>query len=384
MKYECTVATVLRFEFLLQIWGIACCRRMGDRDNVGWRSRQLKDEGNIFSKFKFMIVSVFVPERAVIEAITPPYRSFKTANDFLLAAGKKTIFEVQYVGMKPAIEANDGEYSIKTDRLLSDVKKTDLIIIPAIYGDIEKALEANQSAIPYLSALYKNGSEVASLCIGAFLLAECGLINGKKCSTHWAYYNEFRQRYPEVEIVDGSVITDEGRIYSSGGANSLWNLLLYLLEKYTDRGIAIQISKYFGIDIDRNSQSAFTIFTGQKDHNDPEILAAQNIIEENYTEKMTVDELADKVSIGRRTFERRFKTATNNTPSEYIQRVRVEAAKRSFEGSRKNVVEVMYDVGYTDTRAFRDVFKKITGLTPVEYRNKYAKIEITQGLDTFH
>src|ERR1051325_9897866 len=135
----------------------------------------------------------------------------------------------------------------------------------------------------------------ASLCIGAFLLAECGLINGKKCSTHWAYYNEFRQRFPEVEIVDGSVITDEGRIYSSGGANSLWNLLLYLLEKYTDRGIAIQLSKYFGIDIDRSSQSAFTIFTGQKDHSEPETLTAHTSIEENYTEKITIDELADKV-----------------------------------------------------------------------------------------
>ena len=331
-----------------------------------------------------MTVSVFVPERAVIESITPPYRAFKTANDFLKGAGKNPLFEVEYVAMKKDVSSNDGEYSIKIDRLLTDIQKTDLLIIPAIYGDVEKAIDANKVAIPYLSKLYERGSEIASLCIGAFLLAECGLINGKKCSTHWAYYHEFRQRYPDVEIVDGSVITDEGRIYSSGGANSLWNLLLYLLEKYTDRQTAIQLSKYFGIDIDRNSQSAFTIFTGQKDHNDNEILTAQKFIEENYTEKMTVDELADKVSISRRSFERRFKSATNNTPSEYIQRVRIEAAKRSFEASRKNVVEVMYDVGYTDTRTFRDVFKKITGLTPMEYRNKYAKVEITQNLETFH
>src|ERR1041385_6412324 len=108
-----------------------------------------------------MIVSVFVPERAVIEAITPPYRSFKTANDFLAAAGKKPIFEVQYVGMKPILEANDGEYSIKIDKLLPDVKKSDLIVIPAIYGEVDKALEANRSAIPHLSSLYNNGSEVA-------------------------------------------------------------------------------------------------------------------------------------------------------------------------------------------------------------------------------
>jgi transcriptional regulator GlxA family with amidase domain len=186
-------------------------------------------------------------------------------------------------------------------------------------------------------------------------------------------------------MVDGAVITDEGNIYSSGGASSLWNLVLYLLEKYSDRDIAILASKYFAIDIDRNSQAAFTIFTGQKDHRDSEVLKAQAYIEENFQQKITVDELADKVAVSRRTFERRFKQATNNTPVEYMQRVRIEAAKRSFEASRKNVSEVMFDVGYTDTRAFRDVFKKITGLTPVEYRNKYSKMaDVGDDMSGFH
>lgn len=321
-------------------------------------------------------VSVYVPEHAVIEAITPAYRTFTTANEFLKQSGKKPFFKVEYVGLKKTIYANDGEYAIKIDRLLKDIPKTDLIILPALYGDIDKAIAANSKAITWIKQMYAKGSEVASLCIGAFLLAETGLVNKKKCSTHWAYYDLFRSKYPEVEIADGSVITDEGRIYSSGGANSLWNLLLYLLEKYTDRNTAILVAKYFAIDIDRNSQAAFTIFTGQKDHHDKEILQAQNFIEKNYTEKISVDDLADHTAISRRSFERRFKTATNNTPIEYLQRVRIEAAKRSFEASRKNVSEIMYDVGYTDSKAFRDVFKKVTGLTPIEYRNKYARMEI--------
>lgn len=321
-------------------------------------------------------VSVYVPEHAVIEAITPAYRTFTTANEFLKQSGKKPFFKVEYVGLKKTIYANDGEYAIKIDRLLKDIPKTDLIILPALYGDIDKAIIPNSKAITWIKQMYAKGSEVASLCIGAFLLAETGLVNKKKCSTHWAYYDLFRSKYPEVEIADGSVITDEGRIYSSGGANSLWNLLLYLLEKYTDRNTAILAAKYFAIDIDRNSQAAFTIFTGQKDHHDKEILQAQNFIEKNYTEKISVDDLADHTAISRRSFERRFKTATNNTPIEYLQRVRIEAAKRSFEASRKNVSEIMYDVGYTDSKAFRDVFKKVTGLTPIEYRNKYARMEI--------
>jgi transcriptional regulator GlxA family with amidase domain len=179
--------------------------------------------------------------------------------------------------------------------------------------------------------------------------------------------------FPEVELVDGSIITEENGLYSSGGANSYWNLLLYLVEKYTDRDIAILASKFFAIEIDRNSQNAFMMFQGQKEHEDEAIKKAQDFIEENFQEKISVDQLADEFAIGRRSFERRFKKATNNTVMEYIQRVKIEAAKRSFERSRKNINEVMFDVGYTDTKAFRSIFKKITGLTPVEYRNKYNK-----------
>jgi transcriptional regulator GlxA family with amidase domain len=145
------------------------------------------------------------------------------------------------------------------------------------------------------------------------------------------------------------------------------------VEKYTNRDTAILASKYFAIDIDRESQSAFMLFEGQKGHEDEDILKAQAFIEKNYQDKITVDQLAELLSIGRRSFERRFKKATRNTVVEYIQRVKIEAAKRSFESSRKNINEVMFNVGYTDTKAFRTIFKKITGLTPIEYRNKYNK-----------
>jgi transcriptional regulator GlxA family with amidase domain len=173
---------------------------------------------------------------------------------------------------------------------------------------------------------------------------------------------------------DGAIVTEERQIYSSGGATSYWNLLLHLTEKYTDRATAIKISKYFAIDIDRQSQSAFAMFTGQKNHQDEAIKEAQEYIEQNIDEKITVEILADKVAVGRRTFERRFKQATNNSVLAYIQRVKIESAKRQFESSRKNINEVMYHVGYTDTKAFRTIFKKITGLTPIEYRNKYNKM----------
>jgi transcriptional regulator GlxA family with amidase domain len=321
-----------------------------------------------------MRISVFVPQYGVIEAITPAFRSFHTANEFLTTFNKEPIFKVEYVGLTEYVPANNGEYTIKTDRLLKDVSETDLLIIPPTYGDTLKGIQANAEAIPHFKKLYEKGSSLASLCIGAFLLAETGLLSGKKCSTHWAHITEFRERYPDIEVEDGAIITEYDNIYSSGGASSLWNLILYLIEKFADRETAVMISKYFALDIGRESQSQFAIFRGQRNHGDPEIEKVQDHIEKHYEDKITIESLASLINTGRRTFERRFKEATNNTSIEYIQRVRIEAAKKKFEASRKNVSEIMFDVGYTDTKSFRDIFKKITGLTPIEYRNKFAKV----------
>jgi transcriptional regulator GlxA family with amidase domain len=319
-------------------------------------------------------VSILVPESSVMQAIADPQYIFSTTNQFLVAAGKDPLFKVELVGAKKEMKLNSGLYSVHTDRQLKDVKKTDLVFIPALFGDMQTAIAKNRVLIPWIIEQYEKGAEVASLCVGAFLLAATGLLNGKKCSTHWGFQNEFREMFPEVEVMDGSIITEENRIYSSGGAQSYWSLLLHLIEKYTDRETPILASKYFAIDIDRDSQTAFAIFKGQKKHSDTAIRQAQEFIEGNITEKLSVDDLADMVSVGRRSFERRFKQATNNTAAEYIHRVKIEAAKKSFETSRKNITEVMFDVGYTDTKAFRAMFKKITGLTPVEYRNKYNKM----------
>ena len=311
-----------------------------------------------------------------MEAVADPRYIFTAANDMLVASGKRPLFNVQLVGLRRNIKLMNDLVTVHPDKLIDEVNKTDLIIIPAISGDIATALERNKKLIPWIITQHAKGAEVASLCIGSFLLASTGLIDGKKCSSHWLTADIFREMFPQVDLVDGSILSEENGIYSSGGANSYWTLLLYLLEKYTSRETAILASKFFAVDIDRDSQSKFMMFKGQRNHSDEAIKNAQEYIEKNIDEKITIDELADRAALGRRSFERRFKLATNNSVLEYIQRVKIEAAKRSLETSRKNVNEVMFDVGYTDTKAFRDLFKKITGLTPIEYRNKYNKISL--------
>ncbi|MBT0608284.1 GlxA family transcriptional regulator [Aequorivita echinoideorum] len=323
-----------------------------------------------------MNISILVPEHSVMQAVADPQYLFSTVNQFEINKGREPIFNIQLVGQKKQVKINDGLFSVRPTHLLQEVKQTDLIIIPALFGDMRKAIVSNKSALPWIKKHYKNGAEVASLCLGAFLLASTGLLDGKKCSTHWGFQNEFRELFPQVEVMEGSIITEEQGIYSSGGAHSYWNLLLHLVEKYTDRETAILASKYFAIDMDRESQTAFAMFQGQKNHTDDAVLKAQGFIEQHVEAKICVEDLTELVSVGRRSFERRFKAATNNTVLEYIQRIKVEAAKRGFENSRKNMNEIMYEVGYTDTKAFRNVFKKNTGLTPTEYRNKYNKMAV--------
>ncbi len=319
-------------------------------------------------------VSILVPEQSVLQAIADPQYLFSAVNQFLSIMGKQPLFKVELVGANKETKLNDGMFSVHADKLLQEVNKTDLVFIPALFGDMSMAVKKNQNLVSWINGQYANGAEVASLCVGAFLLGSTGLLDGKKCSTHWGFQNEFREMYPNITVVDGSIITEEERIYSSGGANSYWNLLLHLVEKYTDRETAVLASKYFAIDIDRESQTAFAMFKGQKNHDDAEVKKAQEYIENNFKEKISIDELADYVAVGRRSFERRFRKATHNSVLEYIQRIKIEAAKRSFENGRKNINDVMFDVGYTDTKAFRTTFKKITGLTPIEYRNKYNKM----------
>ncbi|MGN6617216.1 MAG: GlxA family transcriptional regulator [Ilyomonas sp.] len=319
-------------------------------------------------------ISILVPlGNTSLTNIEGTYQIFSEVNSINAALGRPPLFHIQLVGLSKEISQRNGLYTICPDVLITDIKKTDLIIIPAMFGDQKAVAELNAGFIPWIVQQYREGAEVASFCIASFFLAATGLLKGRQCATHWQFANLFRSMYPDIHLVDDKIMTEEAGLYTSGGAYSYLNLVVYLIEKYVGRDVAVIISKAFMIDIDRKSQSPFIMFKGQKEHTDEPIKKAQEFIEKNYEEKITVDQLARLFALSRRNFERRFKKATCNTVTEYIQRVKMEAAKMSLESSRENVNEVMYKVGYTDPKAFRITFKRITGLSPVQYRNKYNR-----------
>jgi transcriptional regulator GlxA family with amidase domain len=319
-------------------------------------------------------ISILIPHgHTSVVNIEGTHQIFNEVNSILRSQEKPSLFKVQLVGISKETSQRNGLFTISPDVLIGDVKKTDLIIIPAIHGDPKVVLEKNAAFVPWIIEQYAAGAEVASLCIASFFLAGTGLLKGKQCATHWTAANDFRSMFPDVNLVDDKIMTEDDGVYTSGGAYSFLNLLVYIIEKYAGRDIAILIAKAFMIDIDRISQSPFIIFQGQKTHDDESVKKAQEFIEQNYHDKITVEQLTSMLALSRRNFERRFKKATANTVVEYMQRVKIEAAKKGLETGRKNVNELMYEVGYSDNKAFRNVFKKTTGLSPIEYRNKYNK-----------
>src|SRR5688572_1985026 len=258
-------------------------------------------------------VSILVPRGAVaLSCIEGSFIAFTKTNDFLKSMGRAPLFDVHLVGLTKEPQVYDKLFTVAPDKLITDNFQSDLIIIPAVNGDRNEVIEMNKEFFPWIVRQHERGSEVASLCVGTFLLAATGLLDGRKCSTHWLAMNDFKAMFPQVELVSDKIITDENGIYSSGGANSFWNLLIYIIEKYTDRELAVLEAKYFEIEIDRFSQSSFIMFRGQKEHEDEPVKRAQEFIENNFQDKLSVEQLADMFALGRRSLERRFKKATNN------------------------------------------------------------------------
>ena len=266
-----------------------------------------------------------------------------------------------------------GGITIDPGRSIHDVGHPDLIIISG-GANIEKTLRRNSPAIDWLCAQYAAGCSIASICSGAFFLAETGLLDGKTATTHWAFADRFKRRYPRVNLKPERLITDEGDLFCSGGYNAGVDLSLYLVEKYCGHEVALQSSKSMISEMGRTSQAPYAVWHHRKDHHDRQVLAAQEWIEANFDKNFTYDHLARRNGMSRRTMERRFKNVTGETPLAYQQSIRVEAAKRILEKTNTSFEEITWQVGYEDSSTFRKVFCKQTGLVPTEYRKKFQRI----------
>jgi transcriptional regulator GlxA family with amidase domain len=318
-------------------------------------------------------ISLLIHEDVYSSSVAGTIDLFAGANWCLQQFGKPPAFKLELVSEKIKNIQLSAPAQFICYATIAEVLQTDLIIVPGFNGEPKSILKKNAALVNWIKEMKNSGSEVASLCVGSFFLAEAGLLNGKLATSHWAATDEMQSNYPLIKMKSDRVITDQEGIYTSGGGFSSIKLILYLIEKFCGREAALWISKRFSIDIDHVSQAHFAVFTGQYQHNDQEIFKSQAYIEQNYSSNISIDEISALTNTGKRNFIRRFKAATHNTPIEYIQRVRIESAKKALEEEGWNIDEIMNRAGYEDIKTFRMIFKRMTGLSPRDYRKKYSR-----------
>lgn len=260
---------------------------------------------------------------------------------------------------------------------MDDVRQTDLVVVACI-GNFEKTIQYGGKALKWLRRHYEQGAEIAAVCTGGFFLAGTGLLDGKTATTHWGFVEEFKRMFPKIHLRPERLITDEDGLYCSGALYSGVDLSIYLVEKYCGHPVAVQCSKALVHDMNREFQTPYAAFRVQKKHKDEKIKIAQQWIESNYTQEFEVDQLAKHCCMSRRTFERRFKNATGETPLAYLQRMRVESAKRLLENHTLSFDEICYRVGYENSNFFRELFKKYTHLLPSEYQKKFQNQQLAR------
>ena len=254
---------------------------------------------------------------------------------------------------------------------IRDVVHSDLIIIAsATY--IDTVLEQYPELPDWLLHHYNKGTHLASICTGVFLLAETGLLDGKSATLHWGFAEQFKARYPNVALHHDRMFIDNGRLYCSAGVSAGMDLSLYLVEKFCGRQAARESAKTMVLAMDRHFQTPYNCFLGARNHTDDLMAKAQDWLEDNATQIVNYDGMAYNFGMSRRSLERRFKKATGMTPLSYIQRLRVEKAKRMLEDGTRTFNEITYAVGYEDISFFRKVFIRLTGLRPKEYRQKFS------------
>lgn len=318
-------------------------------------------------------VLILVFENTMASTFTGPLDVFHQAGclyNRLMGGLEIPFFEVKLVSLdgKP-FETLTG-MRVTPHLSIREATQADLILISSL-GSLNS--DRYPGAVDWLRGHSDGGADLASVCTGAFLLAATGLLDGKIATTHWAFSDQFRERFPLVDLRPEQIITDEGPIYCSAGFTAAIDLSLYLVEKYCGLDVALNSAKVMLYDLCRNSQSPYSVFRFQKNHKDSSIMEIQTWIETHYSKKIHYQELAKQFGLSPRSLERRFKAATGVTPLNYLHQVRVEASKRLLEESDKSFDEITWQVGYGDGGFFRKVFVKETGLRPMAYRQRFRR-----------
>ena len=254
-----------------------------------------------------------------------------------------------------------------------EIQNADILVVPTIAAPIQEVLQQNSALIQYLKSAHLHSSLIAGNCTGNFFLAEAGILDGRVATTHWGFQEMFRSHYPQVKLNADLMISRDQNIYCAGGGLAWFDLGLHLIERFYGFEVAMQSAKSFVIDYRRDSQLSYSLLNIGQPHHDELVQNVQDWLEQHFAEDFGLDELAAQFNVTSRTLIRRFNQALAIPPNQYLQTIRIEAARKRLEETDQAVDVIMQNVGYQDPSSFRRLFHKKTGLTPLEYRRRFSR-----------
>ncbi|KJZ36964.1 MULTISPECIES: GlxA family transcriptional regulator [Pseudomonas] len=316
-----------------------------------------------------MHVTLLLTNQCSAASATMALEVLSAAN--LFADTASSPFEVVIASLDGEEVAAWGGQTLRVDQSTREIAQTDLVLIPGFLFTLKDALPAFSAYGPWLRKQHAQGAVVASMCTAAFMLAEAGLLDGVRATTHWAFADLFRRRYADVCLDDSQIICEDNRLVTSGGASAAMDLLLHLVRRFASLELAQKCGKYLLVDSVRSEQSVYVMWSLPKQHGDAGILQVQNWLEQHFDRSVMIDDVARQFGFGIRNFKRRFKDATGYTPITYLQTLRLEKAKQLLETTRMTQDSITYAVGYEDGNSFRRLFRQRVGLLPAAYRKKF-------------
>jgi transcriptional regulator GlxA family with amidase domain len=281
-----------------------------------------------------------------------------------------SLFEISIVSIDGKPVASSNGHPVIASASIRGKQQFDLIYVPGFLGDVNEVITNAAKFFQWLRSQANTGAIITAACNGNYLIAESGLLSKKKATTHWSVAREFRGRYNDVKLEPEKILVDDGNIISAAGVMACLNLAVYIVHRFASPELAAMTSKVFLVDAGRKIQTPYEMFVPRK-HGDEQVVKVQEWLEQHSKEAITLNTISNHINLGRRTLLRRFKTATGDTPRVYIQKIRIENAKRLLESTKDTFNEITWKVGYENAGTFQKLFKTETGLSPREYREKF-------------
>ncbi len=327
-------------------------------------------------------VTVVLTEASFASTSIAPIEIFHSAGrlwHLLHGENAKPRFEVRVASVDGNSVVTLCDVGIAPSCAIEEIDDTDIIILPASGLDVQDRIVKTTSLLPWLRKWHQKGAYIAGICTGVAILAESGLLDGRQATTHWAVAETLRERYPAVMWRPDQFITEDGQLYCSGGVYASIDLSLFLVEKLCGHEIALQCAKSLLLSMPRSSQAGYAVLPLSLPHSDAKIRETEEYLQAHMARDISIDFMAERIGMGPRSFIRRFKAATGHAPGAYVQSLRMAVAKELLENGSIPVVTVSSRVGYSDLAFFRRLFKRHTGLTPTEYRERFGRMTFERG-----